>query len=207
MTLTEQFAKFIANTTYEDLPAQVVAQAKERIMDTLGAAIAGSCNWEYADQLRAAVATLGRGNSPVIGGQAVYAPAHAAMIDATLAHAVELDDGHKNAGCHAGAVVVPTALVMGQALGSSGRDILTAVVLGYEVVYRIASHVNPSQINKGFHPSSNCDVFGAMAVAGKLMGLGEEALANGLGQAGHHHGTPQCKSPGRWSQWAWVPRS
>jgi len=106
------------------------------------------------------------------------------MINATFAHAVELDDGHKNAGCHAGAVVVPTALTMGQLLGSSGKEVLTAVALGYEVAYRIASHVNPKQINKGFHPSSNCGAYGAMAVAGKLMGLSAEQIANGLGQAG-----------------------
>ena len=74
--------------------------------------------------------------------------------------------------------------VLGQEFKRSGREILVAVVLGYDVGYRIASHMNPKQINKGFQPSSNCDVFGAMAVAGKLMGLNEKQLANGLGQAG-----------------------
>ena len=48
MYLTEQFAAFLADTDYDDLPEQVVKEAKERIMDTLGAAIAGSVNWEYA---------------------------------------------------------------------------------------------------------------------------------------------------------------
>lgn len=185
MYLTQQFAKFIAQTDYEDLPAEVVALARERVMDTLGAAIAGSVNWEYAAQLRSACQALGAGSCGVIGHPAkCFPPARAAMINATYAHSIELDDGHKNAGCHAGAVVVPTALAMGQALGKSGKDILAAVVLGYEVTYRIAAHVNPAQLNRGFHPSSNCGVFGAMAAAGKLMGLSQEQLANGLGQAG-----------------------
>lgn len=185
MYLTQQFAKFIAETHYEDLPEQVVYLAKERIMDTIGAAIAGASNWEYAQQLRQAVKLMGTGACSVPGsGEACFPPAHAAMIHATYAHSVELDDGHKNAGCHAGAVVVPTALTMGQALGATGKDIITAVAVGYEVTYRIASHVNPAQINKGFHPSSNCGAYGAMAVAGKLLGLNEEQLANGLGQAG-----------------------
>lgn len=185
MYLTQQFARFIANTSFEDLPEQVVYQAKERIMDTLGAALAGNCNWEYAENLKVACKNLGSGSCGIIGGgDKVYSPAHAAMISATFAHAVELDDGHKNAGCHAGAVIVPTALVMGQALGSTGKEIITAVAVGYEVTYRIASHVNPKQINKGFHPSSNCGAYGAAAVAGKLLGLSEEQLANALGQAG-----------------------
>lgn len=184
MYLTQKFAAFIAGTKYDDLPEQVVMLAKERIMDTLGAAIAGSVNWEYASQLREACRNLGGGSCGVIGGEQCYPAAHAAMINATYAHSVELDDGHKNAGCHAGAVVVPAALTMAQALGKSGKELITAVAIGYEVTYRIASHVNPAQINKGFHPSSNCGAYGAAAVAGKLMGLNEEQLANALGQAG-----------------------
>jgi 2-methylcitrate dehydratase PrpD len=185
MYLTEQFAHFIAETDYASLPEKVRSQAKERIMDTLGAAIAGCVNWDYSRQLISACRDLGSGTFAVIGShEKVFPAARAAMIDATFAHSVELDDGHKNAGCHAGAVIVPTALVMGNALNCSGREIITAVAVGYEVTYRIASHVNPAQINKGFHPSSNCGVYGAMAVAGKLMGLSEKQLANGLGQAG-----------------------
>lgn len=184
MYLTQKFAAFIAGTNYDDLPEQVVMLAKERIMDTLGAAIAGSVNWEYAAQLREACKKLGSGECSVIGGEKCYPAAHAAMINATYAHSVELDDGHKNAGCHAGAVVVPTALTMAQAMGKSGRELIAAVAIGYEVTYRIASHVNPAQINKGFHPSSNCGAYGAAAVAGKLMGLNGEQLANALGQAG-----------------------
>lgn len=184
MYLTQKFAAFIAQTKYDDLPKQVVDLAKERIMDTAGAAIAGSVNWEYASQLREACKKLGSGSCGVIGGEKCYPAAHAAMINATYAHSVELDDGHKNAGCHAGAVVVPTAITMAQALGRSGKELIAAVAIGYEVTYRIASHVNPTQINKGFHPSSNCGAYGAAAVAGKLMGLNEEQLANALGQAG-----------------------
>ena len=184
MYLTERFAAFIAGTNYDDLPKQVVDLAKERIMDTVGAAIAGSVNWEYASQLREACKKLGSGSYGVIGGEECYPAAHAAMINATYAHSVELDDGHKNAGCHAGAVVVPTALTMAQALGRSGEELIAAVAIGYEVTYRIASHVNPAQINKGFHPSSNCGAYGAAVVAGTLLHLTEEQLACALGQAG-----------------------
>lgn len=185
MYLTQQFAHFIEQVTYDALPEQVVYLAKERVMDTLGAVIAGSCSWDYSRQLREACRLLGSGSCSVVGADdRVFPAARAAMINATYAHGVELDDGHKNAGCHAGAVVVPTALALGWELGCSGKEIITAVVVGYEVAYRIASHVSPYQITKGFHPSSNCGVFGAMAAAGKLLGLNEEQLANGLGQAG-----------------------
>ncbi len=185
MYLTQQFARFIAGTDFEDLPKDVVDMAKERVMDSMGAVIAGSCNWEYAEKLCAACRLLGTGSfAPVGGKEKCFPSARAAMIDATYAHAIELDDGHRNCGCHAGSVVVPTALVLGQELGKTGEEIITAVALGYEIVYRIGSHANPGLINKGFHPSSCCDVFGAAVAAGKLLGLNEEQLANAIGQAG-----------------------
>ena len=160
MYLTEKFAAFIETTSFEDLPAQVVYQAKERIMDTLGAAAAGSENWEYCENLKSACRKLGRGEYHVIGDDKnEFSPAVTAMINSAFAHSIELDDGHKNAGCHVGAVVVPAALALGEALGANGRDVITAVVIGYEITYRIASHVNPAQINSGFHPSCNCGVF------------------------------------------------
>jgi 2-methylcitrate dehydratase PrpD len=185
MLITQRFAEFIEQTNYDSLSHATVALAKERILDTLGSALAGCASWDYRDRFIEACRSLGSGDSSIICSEKKEFPvARAAMINATFAHAVELDDGHKNAGVHAGAVVIPTALALGEKLGSSGKEIITAVVIGYEVVYRIASHVNPKQIQKGFHPSGNCDTFGAMAVAGKLMGFNKEQLANGLGFAG-----------------------
>lgn len=103
------------------------------------------------------------------------------MINATFAHGIELDDGHKNAGVHCGAAIIPTALTLGSALGCSGKEILTAIVIGYDIVYRLASNMAPYQIKKGFHPSGNDDTIGSMAVAGKLLNLTENQLEQGLG--------------------------
>ncbi|MFZ7101589.1 MAG: MmgE/PrpD family protein [Peptococcaceae bacterium] len=185
MLITQKFAQFIEQTNYDSLSPQTIALAKERILDTLGSALAGYASWDYRRQLIAACRHLGSGDSSIIGsGKKEFPAARAAMLNAAFAHAIELDDGHKNAGVHAGAVIIPTALAMAEKLGVGGKEMITAVVIGYEVVYRIASHVNPQQIRKGFHPSGNCGTFGAMAVAGKLLGLKREQLANGLGFAG-----------------------
>lgn len=180
--IPKKFAQFIAQTNYSSLPDEVVAQAKERIMDTLGAALAGAAHWEYRENFLAACRGFGGGDTAVFtGGKKEFPLPRAAMINATFAHVIELDDGHKNAGVHCGAAVVPTALTLGNALGSSGEEIITAVVIGYDLVYRLASNMAPYQIQKGFHPSGNDDTIGCMAVAGKLLGLTEEQLENGLG--------------------------
>ena len=180
--VAEKFANFIAGTTYEALPDEIVTAAKERILDTIGAAVAGSANWEYKDNFLNACRSFGQGCWNVIGSPTREFPlSRAAMINSTFAHAIELDDGHKNAGVHAGASVVPTALTLGAGFESSGKDVITAVVLGYDIVYRLASSMAPYQIEKGFHPSGNDDTVGAAAVAGKLMRLDEKQTANGLG--------------------------
>ncbi|MBQ9422538.1 MAG: MmgE/PrpD family protein [Pyramidobacter sp.] len=182
MKLTERFAHFIATTNYDTIPAEAIAVAKERIMDTLGAAVAGAKTWEFRENFLAACRRHGKGGYAVFGqGVNEFPLPRAAMINATFAHVVELDDGHTNAGVHAGAAIVPLALTLGASLGCSGKEILAAVVIGYDVVYRLAAAMAPYQIQKGFHPSGNDDTIGCMAVAGKLLGLSEKQLANGLG--------------------------
>jgi len=185
MLISEKLAQFIVETEYDSLPEDVVGLARERILDTLGAAVAGEASWDSRDMFLEVCQKFGKGDSGIWGNREfAVTPERAAMIHATYAHAAELDDGHRNAGCHAGAVVVPTALTLGKETGATGKEILTAVVIGYEIVYRIVAGMTPYQIQKGFHPSGNCDTFGAMAVAGKLMGLNARQIANGMGFAG-----------------------
>ncbi len=179
--LTETFADFIIDTTFEKLQPEVVSCAKERILDTIGAAIAGASSWDYRERFLTASRKLGIGEERVILGDSGFSPERAAMINATFAHAVELDDGHRNAGVHAGAAIVMAALTLGAKLGVSGKDVIVATVVGYDIVYRLASSMAPYQIQKGFHPSGNDDAIGTAAVVGKLLGLNREQLANGLG--------------------------
>ena len=185
MSYATILAEFIANTNYEDIPAETIAVAKERLLDTIGAMIAGRAGWAYGNALIEAMKPLGLGNSSVLGPdkESRFPAARASMLNATVAHAIELDDGHTFAGVHAGAVIVPTALVMGAELGASGKEVLTAIVLGYEAVYRMAVAQSPLLIDHGFHPSATCDTVGAMAVTGKLMKLDAQQLANGLGMS------------------------
>lgn len=185
MNLANRLADFLVSMGYQDIPANVIAVAKERLLDTIGAMLAGRAGWAYGDALIEAVKPLGGGNCSVVGPnyEVCFPPARAAMLNATFAHAIELDDGHKFAGVHAGAVVVPTALVMGEALGSTGEEVLTAIVLGYETTYRLAVAQSPELIDHGFHPSATCGTIGAMATAGKLMKLDVQQMANGLGMA------------------------
>jgi len=169
---------------YEDLPVSVSEIAKQRVIDNLGASMAGSNKWDFSDQLVHCLKIMSPGGSTVIGKEERLSCSSAAMVNTAFCHSLELDDGHSNAGVHAGAVVVPVALAVGEALKVGGKELIAAIVLGYEVIYRIARTMNPQQIRKGFHPSATCGVFGAAAVTAKLLGLSKSGIADALGLAG-----------------------
>ncbi len=180
--VVDNFAQYVTNLTYEQLPPEVIQTAKERILDTLGAAIAGGFHWDYRLPFLRACQNFGAGDEEILLGSDFKFPlARAAMIHATFAHAIELDDGHTNAGVHAGAAVVMTALTLGAKQRAKLSEVIVAIVAGYEIVYRLASAMAPHQIKKGFHPSGNDDTVGAAVVAGKLLGLSCNQLANALG--------------------------
>lgn len=184
--ISRQFADYIAKTEFGSIPEATVELTKDRLIDNIGAGLAGSRSWEFSHRLLKGLKELGSGSATVFGCEEKLSYAAAALANSAFCHSLELDDGHNNAGVHAGAVVIPTALSVGEKMNSSGKDLITSIVLGYEVIYRIARNINPNQIRKGFHPSSTCGIFGAAAVAAKLLGLDEDGITNALGLAGLH---------------------
>lgn len=184
--ISRQFADYIAKTEFGSIPEATVESARERLIDNIGAGLAGSRSWEFSHRLLKGLKELGSGDATVFGSKEKLSFAAAALANSAFCHSLELDDGHNNAGVHAGAVVIPTALSVGEKMDSSGKELITSIVLGYEVIYRIARSINPNQIRKGFHPSSTCGIFGAAAVAAKLLGLDEDGITNALGLAGLH---------------------
>src|SRR6266567_1841358 len=137
---TVQLARYAAGLRYEDLPAEVVACARDAIIDTIAACICGAdLPWsriviDYAER------TGPGGASRILGrGSAVQAPA-AALAKGALAHAFELDAlTRPGAGAHPGATVLPPALAVAQQAGvdATGRDLIAAFVAGNEVMIRI----------------------------------------------------------------------
>src|SRR5689334_24211380 len=133
---TIRLARYAAGLRYEDLPALVVQQAKDCIIDTVAAAICGSAlPWsriviDYAERSGPGgkCRILGR------GGPAVQAPS-AALANGALAHAFELDSlTRPGAGAHPGATVLPPALAIAQERGADGRALIAAFVAGNEVI-------------------------------------------------------------------------
>ena len=183
-TISEQLAAFAAELKYEELPPEVVRIARERILDILAVIIGGSREGDISRELVEQVKVFGGDEATLLGSGTRTLSCFAAWANAAFAHGLEMDDGHKFAGVHAGCVVIPAALAVAEQTKPSGREFITAVVAGYDIVYRLAANITPHHLKMGFHPSGNCGVYGAAAAAGKLLGLDAVQMSRALGMAG-----------------------
>jgi len=133
---TETLATYVAELKYEDIPPQVLERAKALTLDFLGSAIRASRDAESTPSMLKMLESLsldGKGSSTVFGESKTFSPAVAALLNGALGHSLDFDDTHADSSLHASAPVVPAAFAVGEMMGSSGRDVLTAIVAGYEV--------------------------------------------------------------------------
>ena len=185
-SLSEQLAAFWAAACYEDLPPEVVHAAKRCLLDTLAAGVAGGRNSVVDSVVRAAQAGTGAGDIVLWGRDRsdTLAPAAAALVNGTAAHALELDDF---GGCgHSGAVVIPAVCALAQHQRSSGRDMILAIAAGYDVAARVlegSGGYRPHN-ERGWHSTGTCGSFGAAAAAAKLLGADQRNFTHALGIAG-----------------------
>lgn len=184
---TIQLAEYAAKLRFEDLPAAVVQRAKDCIADTAAAIIYGNTIPWSATVIDYARRMGPGGKSRILGaGGAAAQPAMAALANGTLSHAFELDNVVINpgAGVHGGATLLPPGLAMAQDAGGSGRDLLTAVVAGAEVMIRIGWATKHTNEVHGFHAPGTTGPFGAAIAAGRFLRLDARAMVNALGIAG-----------------------
>jgi 2-methylcitrate dehydratase PrpD len=180
---TRILAAFVAETHDEDLAPVVRERAAACLLDWIGAALSGMGS--HTDRCLMPVITRlgGRGRATLMGrGAGVPAPI-AALYNGTVAAVTEIDDVHNLVSLHPGIGVIPAALATAEEAGVSGRSLLTAVVLGYDLAVRVARAAGESHY-RFWHSTGTCTGFGAAAAAGKLLGLDRESLLMALGLAG-----------------------
>ncbi|MBO0906086.1 MmgE/PrpD family protein [Jiella sonneratiae] len=179
-------ARYAAGLGFDDLPEAVVDRAKECLTDTVGIALRGrDMPWSRIalDFVRSEAS---KGGSRVIGRDDVTtAPQEAAFVNGIFAHALELDSLRKpGAGVHPGAIVAAAALAAAQDKGVGGRELLAAIVAGFEVLLRIGVATRHSAEPRGFHAPGLTGPFGAAAAAGRIYGLSPERMTMAFGIAG-----------------------
>ena len=156
--------------------------ASSMLLDWLGSALAGCATAPGATLLAYGDAEP-EGGATVIGGKGARSAETAAFVNGALSHIVEMDDVDRGSVLHPGAVVIPAALAVAEVRAKSGRELLSAIVTGYEVAIRIGEAVGKKHYHF-FHNTSTCGVFGAAAAASRLLDLDEERMVWALGNAG-----------------------
>lgn len=204
-TYAEKLADFAAALRFEDLPADVVKTAKQSIMDNIGCMLAArdvASVKIVVDMVR----SFGGAQQASILGYWEKVPAPwAAYCNGVASHSIELDDhiSHIHSLNHPGVVSVPPALALGEFLHASGKEFITAVVLGYEIACRINRTVPPGFENYelGFHGTAITGHFGAAVLSGRLMGLSADQIATAMGIIGSlTSGSREYKASGAWTK-------
>lgn len=182
MGLSSILANYHTNLSYEDLPEEVISFAKLCILDYFGSALAG-VDKEPIQMIAEMVDEMGGHPQATLVTGGKSSALNAALVNGSSSHIVELDDIHKSSIIHAATVVVPAALAVAEWKKLSGKDLILAVVLGYEICFRIGEAVSPSHYYY-WHNTATCGTYGSAAAVSKLLGLDEEGFINTLGNAG-----------------------
>jgi 2-methylcitrate dehydratase PrpD len=185
MEYTRKLAEFCAAVSLDRLPAEVTDKAKLCILDFF-ANVYGSLELEAVSRVVSYIRSLGGPETATALGCGFKTGIHnAAFLNGTTAEAIEAQDGLRFGGNHPGTAVIPAALAVAESLGLGGKEVVEAVVAGYEAAGRPAAAMHPHHTLAGFLPTGTCGAFGAAAAASRLMGHDAEGMLNSLGNAGY----------------------
>ena len=174
-------AGFASTLRFEQIPSPVLRRAEDLLLDWFGSALAGK-GARPVETIERFALQMGpsSGAAEVLISRRRTSPMFAAMVNAASSHFAEQDDVHNGSVFHPATVVFPVALAMAQTFGSSGRQMLTAAVAGYEVGIRVGEFLGRSHY-KVFHTTGTAGTLAAAATAGSLLGLSPAQMQHAFG--------------------------
>jgi 2-methylcitrate dehydratase PrpD len=181
---SQQLASFAAALSFDAIPQPVIRKTEDLLVDWFGSCVAGK-GARAVQTIAAFAASAGpaSGSAEVLISRSRTSAYFAAMVNAAASHVVEQDDVHNGSVFHPATVVFPVALALAQTHGCTGRQMLTAAVVGYEVGIRVGEFLGRSHY-KVFHTTGTAGTLAAAATAGHLLGLNLSQMLYALGSAG-----------------------
>jgi 2-methylcitrate dehydratase PrpD len=183
-----RLATHVAQSSYEDLPQATVHAFKRALLDHVTCAVAGSAMpvsrallsyYQETDASRAAT---------VVGTEARLSAPNAALVNGANTHGLDFDDGTTHGSAHPSGAIFPAVLAAAEQHGANPREVVTAVVMGYDVMVRVAAAMHPVTAKRGFHNTALAGVFGAAAGVSRLLELDPVRTNHALGLAGSFAG-------------------
>jgi 2-methylcitrate dehydratase PrpD len=185
---SRRLSAHVAQARYESLPSATVHAFKRALLDHVTCALAGSAMpvsrallsyYQETDASRAAT---------VIGSEARLSPPNAALVNGANTHGLDFDDGTTHGSAHPSGAIFPAVLAAAEQYKADSREVVTAVVMGYDVMVRVAAAMHPVTAKRGFHNTALAGVFGAAAGAARLLKLDAAQTNHALGLAGSFAG-------------------
>lgn len=180
MNETKELAQFVTEITYNDIKDEVINKAKGLVLDQFGCQLAfANLPWSKAVYKYVQSRKGWREESTVVNYGLRTTPEDAALANGTFGYGFEMDDLDFSGLTHNGCVVIPSAFAIGEMQMISGKEFLTAVVAGYEVMSRIGMAIPPQQ-TRWFFPTSVVGTFGAATVTSKVLRLNTDETLSAL---------------------------
>ena len=186
-TLVHQLGAFAADARDQGVPDEVAASVRQRILDTIGVAVAAQVLPTSTAALEHVAAGGGVAESRAFGVADKVPAAQAAFANGVLSHSLDYDDTHLPSVLHPSASVVPAALAVAEAQGSTGQQLTRAIAVGLEIAVRIGmAGYNREEANSTFflygqHATSICGAIGSAAAAAMLLGADAGGIADAMG--------------------------
>jgi 2-methylcitrate dehydratase PrpD len=197
-------AAFSASTRGSDIPGSVLALMRQCLLDFIGNTAFAAVNADSTEAVRKGLLTFAGdavGEVTVIGEATTRPAALAVLMNGTYAHSMDFDDTNFFGKLHPGVTVIPAALAVAEETHATGRDLIEAIAIGYEVACRVGGALGEATYQRGFHPTPIGGLFGAVAAAGRLLGLTGETIEAAFGLAGSRAaGSMQYMENGAWNK-------
>lgn len=184
MEATKSLAEFVLSTNFDDLPSEVINEAKLCFMDWLGVALAGAHDPEVNSLFQVIELIGGKEQATILGKNVKSSILNATLMNGMSSHIFDYDDTSIEFLGHASATLFPCLLALAEWMGIGGKDFLAAYVIGFEVGCRVAIGASVNHTLKGWHPTSTIGHFSSTAGAAKLLGLTIEQITYAFGIAG-----------------------
>jgi 2-methylcitrate dehydratase PrpD len=181
--LSNRLARYFCGVTFDGLGADHVTKMKLFFLDWLGSAYAGKDLPPIRMMRKVARSLGGTPEATSIPDGSKTNCLLASLLNGASSHIVEMDDLHRESILHPAAAILPAVLAAGEREGSSGKALIVAISVGYEVGIRVALAVGPSHYNF-WHTTATCGTFGAAAGSAKVLHLNEDQFAWAIGSAG-----------------------
>lgn len=197
--VTQKLVDYTVKTTFKDFPGTVIEKTKLHLLDSIGCSLGGSRSPIGNSVLSPFKRMGGNPEATLIGGGVKVPTIQAAFINGTNANALDFDDTYLANGIgHPGSSIIPAALAMGEWKQATGKEILTAIITGYEVGNRIGLAIQPTyeRLQKVWGVGT-WQTFGAVVAAGKAMNLDTKQMFNAFGVAGATAPLPNTQ------KWGW----